>query len=345
MHDRAKHIDIRGKITNLKNVDIVTNNNMHIQQHTVACIYSAGSPIFRSQKPKVLPINNKSEFKISIVISLFNRISFLERTLYSYSKQTMSKNDFEIVIIDDKSTEDILGLCQDFSKQYSLRFNYILVDQSKGAIPPRSFCQSLTNNIGIKKSRGSVIIITGPETLQKETNLEKSWTNVNEGYCVYGDIYRSSNKFVDIIIDNNKYKEMTFDEMFSLPGAKDCTAQLGGFWGYYIAIRKEHLMEIHGFDEEYMKGIAADDDNFAFRVDAFGVPLIRNNTILGIHQDHSREDKSDLHSIRKNDINLWNELRDHNIRLLNGWHKDRKYLANENIDWGSEQAIIGEVIL
>lgn len=351
MMGRAKFMDIRGKITSAKNetvepfVNIVSNTTVSTavqSPNVVFCRLSAGSPIFKSIPAKKLPIVD-SEIKVSVVISTYNRLEFLKRTLYSYVNQTFSKNNFELVIVDDNSTEDIFGLCKFFSQQYDLKFNYILVDKNKGAIPPKSFCQALTNNIGFKRSRGSVIIITGPETLQKETNIEKSWVSANEGYCVYGDIYRSSSEFVDCISKDEEYKNMLFDDMFVLPGAKHIVSQLTGFWWYYVAVRKEHILAINGVDEQYMKGIAGEDDNFAFRMYEYGVPLVRHPAILGIHQDHSKEDKKDLHSVRDN-TNIWTELRNHNITLLNSWHDKKTIIANKNIDWGTEKAIIKEEI-
>lgn len=316
------------------------------QQNTIgkreSCKYSAGElHMFKTKTPKILPVSNE-KIKVSVVISLYNRREILDRTLWFYSKQTLPKNEFELVIVDDKSSEDILGICKEYSSTCGLNFNYILVDKTKGIIPPKSFNQALTNNIGFKKSRGSVIVITGPETIQKETNLEKSWIMANEGYCVYGDIYRSSQSFIDEI-KKGLWKTLSFSDLIKIPGAMQEKGQLGGFWWYYVAVRKEHLMNINGVDERYMNGITAEDDNFAFRMDLSGVPLIRNHNIIGIHQDHSREDKLDLHSVR--DTNFWQELRNTNIRLFNNWFINHEScIANIDIDWGTDNAIIKQEI-
>jgi hypothetical protein len=128
-----------------------------------------------------------------------------------------------------------------------------------------------------------------------------------------------------------------------LPGAKQEWTQITGFWWYYVAVRKEFIMNINGVDEQYMRGITGEDDNFAFRMDASGVPLIRNGEILGIHQNHSEADLEDIHSVRQ-DAPAWRRLRNNNIKLLNSWFVKREALANKDIDWGSAKAIVKKEI-
>ena len=293
--------------------------------------------------PKIIPITvGKGGIKVSVLISIFNRIKFFERTLSTYAKQTLPKNEFELVVIDDRSTDNILGLCKKYAKDYGLQFQYILFDNKKGAIKPKAFTPALSNNIGIKHARGSVIAITGPETLQAEKNLEISWEMANKGYCIYGDIFRSSLEFVDEI---SKWdcRYASFSDIVKLPGAKADDSVTKGWWWYYIAVRKEHLIAIHGVDEQFMRGITGEDDNLALRMSHSGIPLRRAHDIVGIHQDHSRDDRKDLHSFRFN-RKEWRKLRAVNSRLLHKWLKNKDPVANRDIDWGSENAIIKKEI-
>lgn len=290
-------------------------------------------------KPKLLPIVSGIDgIKVSVVISIYNRRDFFQRTLITYVKQTLLKKEFELVIIDDGSSEDILGLCKEYALKYGLQFQYILIDKSKGAIAPKGFTPALSNNIGFKEARGSVIVITGPESLQGSRNLEFSWNGANKGYCVYGNIFRSSHQFVDELKKQN-WSNMNFDDMAKLPGAKTDASVLKGWWWYYVAVRKEHLLAINGVNERFMEGMTGEDDDFALRMSYSGVPLLRNNEIIGIHQDHSREDKKDVHAFRFNK-KVWMQLREFSARLLKEWTTHMDPVTNRNIDWGSVKAII-----
>jgi len=110
-----------------------------------------------------------------------------------------------------------------------------------------------------------------------------------------------------------------------------------------VAVRKEHILAINGVDERFMEGMTGEDDNFALRMAYSGVPLFRDKMIEGIHQDHSVSDKNDVHSIRFNK-KQWEKLRNHNGKLLKDWAKSLNPIANVNINWGSDDAIIKKEI-
>jgi hypothetical protein len=252
----------------------------------------------------------------------------------------MPKEEFELVIIDDQSTQDIKGLCREAANEYGLRFQFITYDRNKGAIPAVTFTPALSNNLGFKHARGSVVVVVGPETLVGENNLDLTWKDANAGYGVYGDVFRSNIKFVDTIVKDDYWKDHSFSDMLALQGAKADATVTKGWWWYYMGARKEHIFAINGVDEEYMKGIAGEDDNFANRLMASGLPLKRNHAILGIHQDHSREDKKeDWHKWRF-DRREWRRLRNYNDRLFTKWMETKQPVANTEIEWGSENAII-----
>lgn len=310
------------------------------------CLKSAGNvELFTNKTPiRTQTIINETGIKVSVVISTFNRKDFLARSFLTYDKQTLNKKEFELVIVDDGSTEDIKGLCKREAQNLGLQIQYILINKYKGAYVPRSFNQALTNNIGFKQARGPVIVITGPETLQRETNLELSWKIASGGFCVYGDVLRSSTDFMDIIKSVPNWHKMSFDDVVEWESATQDTDHCKGFWWYYVAVKKEFIMAIGGVDERFMEGITAEDDNFAFRLNAFGVPLIRDQEIIGIHQNHTREDGNDLHAVRSKNPNTWTFLRNHNINLLNSWWRTENPVANQGIDWGTNDAIIEKEI-
>lgn len=283
----------------------------------------------------------KDNIKNSVIISLKDRADFLNRTLYSYAKQTMSKKDFEIVIVDDNSKEDILEVCKKHSLINKLQFQYIKVDTSKGAYTQKGFTPALTNNIGFKNARGSVLIITGPETLQGENNLELTWDICKAPKCVYGVVYRSNSQFVDKLKENKKWVNYNnFKEILSINGAIAGQPDLTGFWWYYAAARKEYILNINGIDERYMLGISGEDDDFAERMSLSGIKLLHDRRITGIHQDHTREDR--LHPDHKFRFNKreWDNLRNLNCALLEKCMNGDEFIVNKNIEWGTEKAII-----
>jgi len=86
-------------------------------------------------------MNNKLPSPLfSIVIPVYNRAGIIARTIDSVLAQTFT--DFEIIIIDDGSTDDLKKVCEEYN---SSKIHYIY-QNNLGSNPAR--------NKGIKKSRG-----------------------------------------------------------------------------------------------------------------------------------------------------------------------------------------------
>ncbi|MDP2175512.1 MAG: glycosyltransferase family A protein [Bacteroidota bacterium] len=83
---------------------------------------------------------------ISIIITTYNYGKYLERAIRSCMEQSMSKKEFEILVIDDASTDytsDILKNYQDEIIAYSF-------EENKGL--------SYARNFGIKKAKGQFVV-------------------------------------------------------------------------------------------------------------------------------------------------------------------------------------------
>lgn len=73
---------------------------------------------------------NQDEFKVSVVIAHYNAGNYIRKALDSLVRQTMNQDDFEVIIVDDKSTKP-LDIIQEYeSKIKHLRI--IVEDQNHG---------------------------------------------------------------------------------------------------------------------------------------------------------------------------------------------------------------------
>jgi len=95
---------------------------------------------------------------ISVIIPLFNKENFIENTLKSVFAQTFS--DFEIVIIDDGSTDNSAKIVKSFSEN---RIFYHFTE-NRGV--------SAARNLGIEKSQGKYISFLDADDIWKADFLE-----------------------------------------------------------------------------------------------------------------------------------------------------------------------------
>jgi len=97
--------------------------------------------------------------KLSVIVSTFNRADLLNRTLFTYSKQSMPKDDYEVIIIDDQSTDDTESVINSFKDKLNLI--YARIKGKKEGFR----AQSVGWNIGLKIALSEVCLFSHPEIM------------------------------------------------------------------------------------------------------------------------------------------------------------------------------------
>lgn len=126
-------------------------------------------------------------FLVSIICPAYNHESFIERTIQSILRQTY--RNFEIVIVDDKSTDNTLVVAKRYTNQ-NYNIKCIQNDYNMGL--------SRTLNKGIGFSSGEIICILATDDELKPDHIEKCVTLFSE-YKHIGAVYSS----IEIIDEND----------------------------------------------------------------------------------------------------------------------------------------------
>lgn len=282
--------------------------------------------------------------KVSVVISACdNRVHLFERALDTWASQTMPKDEFELLVVDDAERESLRQLCQTKGPACGLNIRFIRIDKSRSVIPVKSFIPVLTNNVGFRKAAGEVVVVTGPETLQASTNMEMAWTMRDRTECAYGLVFRANASATDYIAKGwDRLRRLPIEHLLQIPGAKDNCVTMSphppAYW-YFMSVAKKYVEQIGGVDERFLGGLCAEDDDFSNRMRMAGVEPVFEHRIVGIHQDHSREDHNDgVHINRREGLgyNLWV----HNFSLMQDNLVKGDPVANQGYDWGSSDLTI-----
>lgn len=100
--------------------------------------------------------------KLTITISNWNRDWFLDRSIYLLSKQTLNQNDWELVIVDDGSTDKTDEVISRYKNQNIIKnFHYIKKINKRKEY---GNC-AIARNIGAKFGSGNYILFTDPEVM------------------------------------------------------------------------------------------------------------------------------------------------------------------------------------
>lgn len=171
---------------------------------------------------------------VSVIIPVYNGSAFLEKTVNSVLNQKLVKEDLEIVIIDDCSSDESFKIASELAElddRVTVHRHKINTGASK------------TFNEGIEKSKGEFVMILGQDDLLEENHINNMLSilkdDVNNA-VVFCDYYQISEN--DEIFDKTRHCKhedlVTRDLMFNnaLPS---CGAIL----------RKKYVKEVQGYPE------------------------------------------------------------------------------------------------
>jgi len=102
---------------------------------------------------------------ISVVISTYNRARFLNKCFESLKNQDLSKNDFEIILVDNNCTDETPDICQNFSlKNPDINFKYF-IEKNQGL--------SFARNRGINESSGNFVTFLDDDAFADKNFLKE----------------------------------------------------------------------------------------------------------------------------------------------------------------------------
>lgn len=257
---------------------------------------------------------------ISLMMPSFKRAELLDIGLWSVSQQIINY-DLEIVVINDGIIDNTENVCKKYS---ALNIKYIFSGQRNLNGEIKSRVPAFAMNIGVKQSKGNIIILSCPEML----HLNNSFDLIIE----------------PLLQDNNimtTMKRMTFDDRGGLTSSliqnktliiteeqqKNLTEGRKGIdaarMPYFMGLYKSHFVEIGGYDEDFI-GYAGDDNDLMDRLKSKGL-IYKYTDAKVIHLFHSG---TNLNPILHKDNPEWV----YNWNLYN----KRKGIINRNVgkEWG-----------
>ncbi|MFW2435778.1 glycosyltransferase family 2 protein [Staphylococcus cohnii] len=111
---------------------------------------------------------NNNKIKVSVLISTYNKEKFIKTTLDSILNQTMDKSDFEIIVVDDCSTDSTSDIV---SKQVESFVNYQFVQLDENSGTPAE-----PRNLSIDLSKGKYIMFVDGDDWLPSDAIEKLYT-------------------------------------------------------------------------------------------------------------------------------------------------------------------------
>ncbi len=246
-------------------------------------------------------LKSSEEFGISVVIPTYNRRDLLEKTLMSLAHQTINHVFFEVIVVDDGSSDNTDLLVENFKSKIPIKYYF---QEDIG------FRVAQARNIGIKAAKFSVIlfidsgVIASQNLLQKHLEIHRK----EERLVVIG-LSHGINEYdmenaaeMEEILTNNTL-ENAFFRLEQLPHLWDCrTSYLDSiqyqlnkmsipwilFWTSHISVSSAEVKAIEGFDE-WFQSWGGEDVELGLRLHQAGCTYKILPGVESIHYPHPRD--------------------------------------------------------
>ncbi len=166
---------------------------------------------------------------ISVIISTYNRAPILERVLGSLTRQSLTPDRFEVVVVDDASTDDTARIC-DRMRSGLPNLQYVRMDVNVG--------QSIGRNRGIDKSSGDHLLFIDDDCIADEQWVERMSAALNREPIAGGAVASPARPYAKLCHNIAQYHAF-------MPGRKARITEV--IAGANMAFRRTVIKELNGF--------------------------------------------------------------------------------------------------
>lgn len=191
-----------------------------------------------------------SNYKLSIIIPVYNCEEYIEECINSVIKQEIN-NNYEIILVDDGSSDNSGRICDEYAEKY---FFISTIHKKNGGA-------SSARNLGIKHSRGEYLMfIDSDDFIYCKANLQDIINSLKKDITQYRYLhyYDSFNKYTSM----NKayyYDGITYNDFLNY-GVQNSTFSISPC---DKIVRRSIIVDNNIF---FTEGIVAEDIDWSFRV-------------------------------------------------------------------------------
>ncbi|MFZ4543249.1 MAG: glycosyltransferase [Saprospiraceae bacterium] len=259
---------------------------------------------------------------LTIVISYYRAIQNLKIILKALANQSF--RNFEVIVSEDDYNVETIAFISENSKQYPFSLKHIHQTEDIG------FRKNMMLNKCLQFCQTEKIVFIDGDCIPHRFFTEAYCKHIQSGYFYAGRSVMMDQKISDEIVKNQslhklnlfallftnsqKVKDAIYSPYFPL------TFKNKGLVGRNWGILRKHLLEINGFDEDYIEAGVGEDVDIEWRLIANGIKgkSIKNKAITFhiFHKQWYSEEK-----VQYNFDLMYEKQRRNLVKCLNGIEK------------------------
>ncbi len=272
--------------------------------------------------------------KLSLVISTLDRAELLERTLFATCQwQSYQPEDVELVLVvdDTKQWAEYVRVMQEFC-QYFYKSTLIEIDSHRLSNIPvsRMGNPALGVNVAVKAAENEIILKTDAECLPLSETIQGAMDVFDPLSIWFFSVRMLTAKETEVFaLDALKrtHPLVLYERLIQVDDLWHISERRHLPYWFGAVFSRSLFLNTGGIDEEFLRGYAGEDDEWAERMVRNGVEWRWSDKFQILHQHHGA--RPFVNSVE-------HEM---NIARLKRSRELMTYFANQDYDWGSDAVI------
>lgn len=256
---------------------------------------------------------------VSLIISYYKNIENLELILNELNKQSCS--DFEVIVSEDDNDAETKSYLENKIADCNFSLNHLTQAADNGFRK-----NEMLNKSVLATTNESIVFIDG-DCIPHKHFIKEYRKRIKSGAIFYGRRVMLSEKLTNKLLRNIGNQKLKFFPLFGTGTTKKKEAlyfpyvslmvKERGLVGCNWGIKKKHLMEVNGFDEDYIRAGYGEDSDIEWRLRRNGLKMksMKNRSIV-FHLHHARSYSDE--GLRFNHQLMLSKQAENRIECLNG---------------------------
>jgi len=211
--------------------------------------------------------------KASLIIAVYKRIDFLELIFLSLEKQTF--RNFEIVIAEDDCSPLVSDLINRWQKKCSFAIKHISQEDT-------GFRKNIILNKALAATEGEYCVFIDGDCILHKDFMKEHIQLASPDRCLFGRRVMIDKTTAENVIANKDLQSLSFRKlMFTDSRHLECAIHLpfcisrkkSGLLGCNFSVLKKRLVEINGFDEDFLRPLFGEDTDIERRLSLLGLEM------------------------------------------------------------------------
>jgi hypothetical protein len=244
--------------------------------------------------------------KFSIVIPYKQRLHNIKIVFASLADQTMDASQFEIVVGAMEYSPEYAAACHEFTD----RLNIVSV------LTAEEWNVSRARNLAIRHAAGDVIVFLDADMALPTRMLQtihERYFSARQDHCVLGQMVGYSGALTNKDVES--IDELSYDHYRDVLAGLEATGDVGTdmrwkvhpvpqpwtlVWTALVAVPVATVRQHDLYFDTAFRGWGAEDQEWGYRVQAAGTPIVLAEDVYGLHLPHHRNGAANRHTLVTN---------------------------------------------